>query len=300
MIPSPVANIQVANLNQYTRPRTITWDLSIDPSIVEYKVYRSEVSYGDFVQINIVQIPSNENSFLDNALPQTAVMPFTWWYKITALNSIGEESELSQTLPAHDIVITAFVDPPFIQNEPATLSEQNLTQPTDSPVFQVLSNTTVNPRWFLEIRKRHRWLLEMGGTRVTLLKRRYSGTVCPNFDFLRSQHKQIANADLSDPCYGTGWVGGYHIPLEISVSFVSPTAKRATLRDFGLWFDFEPKSWTLWEPELLDRDLIVRKDTGQRFEITDLSRTMWRGLVLRQNFDIRLLEPQSPQYKFPV
>jgi hypothetical protein len=140
----------------------------------------------------------------------------------------------------------------------------------------------------------------MGGTVVTLLKRRYSGTLCPLYDPLRSQHPQRTNAAASDPCYGTGFIGGYHSPIDLLVSFVTPVMKKATRREMGMWFDFEPKNWALWEPNLLDRDILVRKDTGQRFEIVDVTRTSWRGLTLRQNFDTRMLEPGSIEYKFPV
>jgi len=299
-IPISVKNIKITNLDQYQRQRTIGWDLLLDPTIIGYNIYRSEVSYADFEKINSSLISPTINTYLDSAIPVTATMPFQWWYKVSAVNAISEESDLASTLPAVDFDIDVFINQQFIQNEPQKLSEQDKTQPSDSKIFQILPKTNVNPRWFLEIRKRYRWLLEMGGVKVILLKRRWSGTLCPNYDPLRNQHRQYTSASYDDPCYGAGFIGGYHTPLEISISFESPVVKKATLHEFGLWFEFEPKNWTLWEPNLLDRDIIVRPDTGERFEVTELTRTTWRNLVLRQNFDLRLLEPTNIVYKVPI
>ena len=296
--PAPVQNIQVVNLNKFTRDRTITWDPILTP-IIGYNVYRSEVSYGDFAKLNTSLLASTIVSFSDTP-PQTAVLPFQWFYKVTAVSNTNQESDLNLTLPAQDLNIDYFVNDPYDPNQPQALSEQNLTKPLDGSNFQVLSNTHVNPRWFLEIRRRHKWLLEIGGTRVALLKRRYSGTLCPLFDVNREQHPQRANDTATDPCYGTGYIGGYHVPLDIQVSFISPTLKTSRRKEEGVWFEFEPKCWTLWEPNLLDRDILVRKDTGQRFEVIDVTRTTWRGMTLRQNFDVRFIEPNSIEYKFPV
>ena len=100
--------------------------------------------------------------------------------------------------------------------------------------------------------------------------------------------------------FGTGFIGGYHTPIQITVSFVNPAQKATKMQRFGMWFEFEPKSWSLWEPNLLDRDIIVRQDNNERFELTSIEATRWRGLPLRQNFDLRLLEPTSAAYKLVI
>jgi hypothetical protein len=199
-----------------------------------------------------------------------------------------------------DLDINTFNEDPFVQPEPKAYSEQDGTHPADNGAFQTLPTTKVNPRWFLEIRKRHRWLLEFGGKDVYLLKRRWTGPHCPLWDPLRKQHEQMTGASHNDPCYGTGILGGYHTSTKISVSFVSPAAKKTVLNLYGNHFEFEPTSWTLWEPNLLDRDILVRADTNERFEVLKVTRTKWRGLTLRQNFDVRLLEPTSIAYKIPI
>lgn len=291
-----VKNVQVINLDQYTRERTITWDALPTDLVFGYNVYRSEVSYADFEKINADMLTTT--SFADKP-PVSPVQPFQWWYKVTAVDNNGE-TELASCYPAVDLDINTFNVDPFIQGEPKAYSEQNGTQPADKGAYQTLPRTKVNPRWFLEIRKRHRWLLEMGGKDVYLLKRRWTGPLCPNWDVLRKQHSQMTGANYNDPCYGTGILGGYHTSYKISVSFVSPTAKKTILNHYGTQIELEPTSWCLWEPNLLDRDILVRPDTNERYEVTNVTKTMWRGLTLRQNFTAKLIEPTSIAYKIPV
>ena len=64
--------------------------------------------------------------------------------------------------------------------------------------------------------------------------------------------------------------------------------------------EIEPKSWTLWEPNLLERDVIVRTDTGERFEILNVTRNLFRGQVLRQSFYTKLVEPMNIIYRIPI
>ena len=291
-----VNNVRVVNLNRFTRERTITWDPSTDVAVGGYNIYRSEVSYADFEKLNTDIITTT--SYVDKP-PTTPIQPFQWWYKVTAVDNNGE-TDLALSYPAVDLDINTFNESPFIQEEPKAYSEQNATHPRDGNKFQTLPNTKVNPRWFLEIRKRHRWLLEMGGKDVYLLKRRWTGPLCPLWDPLRRQHEQMTGANHEDPCYGTGIMGGYHTPYRITVSFVSPASKKTVINVYGMHFEIEPSSWTLWEPNLVDRDIIVRPDTNERFEILNVTKTQWRGLVMHQNFDVRLLEPTSIAYKIPV
>jgi len=294
-IPPQVTGIHVKNLDISTREKKITWDPSSDPTVTSYNIYRSEVSYGDFEKINTDPIT---DSFYTDTVPLTEVYPFQWWYKVTAVNPDGE-SDLAVTLPSTDIDIDAFINQPFDPAVPQALSEQNLLKPDDGTQFQYLRSTKINPRWFLEIRRRHKWLLEMGGTKVWLLKRKYSGQLCPNFDQLRNQHRQMAVGTV-DPCYGTKYLGGYHTPINIMISFVNPKVRSVKFKEYGVEIDYTATNWTLWEPNLLDRDIIVRVDNGERYEILNITRTSWRGVILSQRFDLRLIEPTSIIYKIPV
>lgn len=320
MAPALITGIKVTSLDNPTRDKRITWSFPVNnPTIVGFNVYRSEVSYADFEKVNSSLIPVTENEYIDHVVPVVPPGIFEWWYKITAMNAMDEESDLSSTLPAPDRKTDWFSEPPIQPDVPTTLSEQNLTFPSDAlkidphtreegdsgnlPIqpndLQFLPKTHVNPRWFLEVRRRSKWILEMGGIPIILLKRRWSGTLCPLYDNIRGSHRTLSSPLTPDPCFGTNFVGGYHTPIKILISIVNPAIKKVSRKDAGMWMEMEPKSWSLWEPNLLDRDVILRVDTGERFELTDVTRTIWRGMVLRQMFDLKLLEPSNIIYRVP-
>lgn len=294
--PTLVQNVKVrAKAN---RIFTITWDANQELDIDHYDVYRSETNYTGFVQVNLSPITALT---ADDHVPVTAPPDLIWWYKVVAVNTSSQSSDLATTEAESAFDEEIFVKNPFVQDVP-TIGEVKPVQPgnTQTPFtgFQTLPDISrVEQKWYLEIRKRHMWLLQMGATKCKLFKRKWSGTKCSNWDPLR----KIEDPSNSDTiCFGTGFVGGYHTPMDISVSFINPAAKVTRSMDFGYWQEFEPRNWTLWEPNLLDRDLIVNLVTGERFEITNVTRTTWRGLVLRQNFELRKIETTSVIYKLPI
>jgi hypothetical protein len=148
---------------------------------------------------------------------------------------------------------------------------------------------------FLEIRNRYKWMLQMGGQRVLLYKKRYSGIRCPNMDKVRHSNQQHDD----NICYGTGYTGGYYAPIEIYVSLLPAVAGVVTVKEFGRSRDFTPTSWTLWEPLLTTGDFIVLRN-NTRMMITDVSQTHWKHYVLRQNFTVTEIERNNIIYKIPI
>src|ERR1700676_80158 len=73
---------------------------------------------------------------------------------------------------------------------------------------------------FLDMREKLRWMLAMGGERVLLYKRLYSGELSPYYDPIR----KTVQANPTDFIgYGTPFVGGFYGPFEIFVSLQSGT-----------------------------------------------------------------------------
>lgn len=295
------APILVANLKvraKANRIYTLTWDANPELDIDHYDIYRSEANFTDFIQINTAPVVGLT---YDDHVPVTAPPDLIWWYKVVAVNTSSGVSDLSTSESESTFDEQIFVRTPFVQTVPQP-GEVKPVEPgnTQTPFvnYQTLPDLKrIEQKWMLEIRRRYTWLLQAGGTKCKLFKRKWSGTKCPNWDALR----KIEDPSPSDTiCYGTGFVGGYHTPIDITVSFVSPTATSVRSMEFGHWFEFQPKNWTLWEPNLLDRDLIVNTVTGERFEITSVTKTSWRGLTLRQNFETRKLETTSVIYKIPI
>ncbi len=66
--------------------------------------------------------------------------------------------------------------------------------------------------WAESIR-RNRWMLEQAGERVKLFIRKWAGEICPCWDI------QYRTAKNDCPlCFGTGYIGGYEGPYDISSS----------------------------------------------------------------------------------
>lgn len=161
--------------------------------------------------------------------------------------------------------------------------------------LQYLPPTDGMEHWMQEIRNRYIWLLQAGGEKVYLLKRRWLGDPCPNIDPVRHTHRDVDKCPI---CYGTTFVGGYYPAIQIVASLISPAPEKARQFDYGIRREFEPRSWTLWKPILRNKDVIVRKD-GRRYWVQNTTPTRWRGIYLRQNFDLADVEPDHVIYDIP-
>lgn len=163
--------------------------------------------------------------------------------------------------------------------------------------------------YFLSIREKDKWILNMSGERVLLYKRRYEGQRCPQFDSVRD-----TNAQHNDKiCYGTGWIApdanltgpnaggpyyGFFQPIEIPVSLLSSGPEDLALTDYGQQRIYKPHSWTLWEPLLTPGDMIVRRN-NQRFFVTEVFVRRWKHFALHQDFNLAEVERGSIVYDLP-
>lgn len=151
---------------------------------------------------------------------------------------------------------------------------------------------------FLDMREKLRWMLAMGGERVLLYKRLYSGTLSPYYDPIR----KTVQANPDDKIgFGTPFVGGFYGPFEIFVSLQSgKTPQVITSYDQGLRRTFNAAgNWALWEPQLNNKDFIVRRN-NQRLWITDVKISKWRHHVLHFEFDTSEIERSNVIYNIPI
>lgn len=163
--------------------------------------------------------------------------------------------------------------------------------------------------YFLSIREKNKWILNQGGERVLLYKRRYEGQRCPLFD--TDRHTSAQHGD--EICYGTGWIAtdakidgvnpggpyyGYFQPIEIVVSLLSSGPTDLALTDYGQQRIYKPHSWTSFEPLLTPGDVIVRRN-NERFNITEVFPRRWKHYVLHQDFEMTEIERGSIIYKLP-
>jgi hypothetical protein len=122
-------------------------------------------------------------------------------------------------------------------------------------------------------------LLETTGENVILLRRKWDGRQCPCMS--KTEEHPINKCPT---CFGTGFVGGYdriyfndnedNPDGRILLRFY-PTADDLALRKYGgLDVVNQPNAWTIAQPIVRDRDIIVQ------FDPIDKNREIWRYEVL--------------------
>ncbi len=155
--------------------------------------------------------------------------------------------------------------------------------------------------FFERLSQRHELLIQSTGEPVILLRRKWTGELCPCHDKLRGR---------ADPrcrvCFGVGFVGGF-------VRFVNPkesdgrifvrlfpNVENVDLQEHGLWQDNPVQGWALPSPILRDRDVLIRfdPDTGEeswRYEIIDVTRNQGLfNMQTAQQFNMNRIEKTNP------
>lgn len=149
-----------------------------------------------------------------------------------------------------------------------------------------------------EAKRRNRWILEQGGERVKLFKKKVSGLPCYCYlDPQTREYGQQPSARCPD-CFGTGFVGGYDGPTDIILA-PDDTERRVSQTPNGRRLEHQYEVWTTENPSITQRDFIV-KQTGERYSIGPVRRPAVRGLPLQQHFNIQYLDEQDIRYKIPV
>lgn len=148
-----------------------------------------------------------------------------------------------------------------------------------------------------EIRRRHLTIVSLQGENVLFMPRKRSGTRCA---FWKSEEEQCSDPlNTASPCYNTGWIGGYHYPLAMKI-VVPPTQRTETYFEQGVQKEYLSRPWTIHIPRFRDRDMIVRKNSGERFEVMGISQVRFRGLVLHQEFTLRAAPRGKESYLYSV
>ena len=149
-----------------------------------------------------------------------------------------------------------------------------------------------------EAKRRNLFILEQGGERVKLFKRKVSGLTCPCYlDPVTREYGQQPSARCPT-CFGTGYVGGYDGPTDIIVA-PDEADRRVSQTPNGRRLEHQYEVWTTENPSITQRDFIV-KQTGERYSIGPVRRPAVRGLPLQQHFNIQYLDEQDIRYRVPV
>lgn len=185
-----------------------------------------------------------------------------FWYFVTAVNSTGE------SLPST----------PALANVYSTF---NLTQ-------------TGNIKYVVaEFIRRRDKLLTLNGEDAVLLVKMVSGTRCVCWDAQYNQGK----AD-HDVCWGTSWVGGFVKIYPARIRVVGVKTLR-TRQDMGIILDNRPQVRAGLYPLYHSGDILVRSN-NLRYRVQDVAPGIIDGVLTRQTFFIKEIEPSDTIYRIPV
>jgi hypothetical protein len=151
-------------------------------------------------------------------------------------------------------------------------------------------------------------LLDQSGEPVILLRRIWNGTTCSCAD-ARRQHPKVKSCK---DCYGTTFEGGYdqyqyarRVDGRIMVKFGDTTEDLKLGMQTHMQVEYEPSCWTLPNPAVRDRDLILRfdytNDIEYIYEVLDVTKEklVFRHFT-RQRLKLKRLDKTDIVYTYPV
>lgn len=146
--------------------------------------------------------------------------------------------------------------------------------------------------------RRNNWILEQGGERVKVFKKKTSGHPC----FCCRDPKTLTWSKQADSrchiCWGTSFIGGYDGPWDMIVA-PDDAERRIESTPAGRYVEHMYEVWTGPSPLLTQFDLIV-KETGERYSIGPVRKPTNRGNIMQQHFQIRLLDDNDLRYQIPM
>lgn len=271
-----VENVQVENLLNNNQVK-ITWDIDTESTdYTKFAIMRSPVSYANFVKI--AEVPKTENYYEDTIPDITPVND--WYYKVVEMDdngNLGPESAEGVMFTKYNAFDTTRIVGPF-----------QTPLPTDQDMKY----------YFNEIRSRNLWMLQNDGEPMTLLKRKYTGTVCPCIDDADGSDQCPTPLNKQAPCYGTGFLGGYYPALKIMIRRWNQNRAIPT-NTVGFEIDTKPTMWTIYTPIITEGDILIDGE-NRRWEITDTHVYRWRELITHQEFQVMLKKPSDIIYKVPI
>jgi hypothetical protein len=150
-------------------------------------------------------------------------------------------------------------------------------------------------------------LLDQSGEPIILLKRIWDGDICSCSDS-RRMHPKIKSCKK---CYGTGFLGGFtqydykrREDGRVMVAFGDTTEDLKLGLHTHLEQSYEPQGWTLPNPAIRDRDLIVRFDFNDDaeyiYEVLDVTKDkLFYRHFTRQRLKLKRMDKTDIVYTIP-
>ncbi len=142
---------------------------------------------------------------------------------------------------------------------------------------------------------RHRLLIETTGESFQYYRRKYAGTRCSCW----SDTDQQPSGECVI-CYGTGFVGGYDLEAHHIKARFTMVPRRFAMGEQGFTIDQRPRIWTLPEPTIRVRDIIISvSQVGEDMQMTRSREAVTRAasgddtLALTDVFEVISVTPRK-------
>jgi len=271
-VTAPAVSVSPAGAGEQV---VISW--APQPSSSGYRVYAGfdPVSVRSLVSgINL--LPNTQTSFTFTP-PLTPPTQIVYFWVTTNLN--GTDIFLADR---GSYLLSTYGPNAFVPNPHSQMTEDVYMLGTDQQYF------------FEEIRRRAQAISEDTCEPVDVYIRQWNGLPDPTSQDQLGTDPNYQSMTRDSNTFGTGFFPGFFPAVNIRMRF---GALPNSLLDFqipGLRPLLVNEAWTLWEPLLHENDLIVRRSTGQRYVISEVAPSNYRGDSIVERISLKLVSPSSP------
>lgn len=150
------------------------------------------------------------------------------------------------------------------------------------------------------LRREEKGLNKYNGIPGFLLRRRQSGTKCPD---CMDETLDTPSSTECETCLGTGWTGGYYAPLPMMADWVEGAAPSfTTVQDQAGPNQVEKIAiYIMPFPDVKFKDVWIDKATDHRFEVTStpVKSDLFRSLPTNQIVTLSRIPLSDPVYSIP-
>ena len=149
-----------------------------------------------------------------------------------------------------------------------------------------------------EINRTEKILLnKFTGVTCILLKRRHFGEKCSDcFNFVT---EEVTNSHCK-VCYGTGFVGGYHKPIQLRAQFDAIVQSQRLTDQLAVREESNNSAWINAVPYVKKADVLVQVNSNTRWFIHDVQVTSLQSSTVRQTLQIKEIEHANIAYSVPI
>jgi len=144
------------------------------------------------------------------------------------------------------------------------------------------------------IREEDQLFREFIGRKAWLFPVRTFGPKCTCFDMTMGRLSRSGHL----PCFGTGWLGGYHSPVELYIQF-DPNPKQSVASPLGEMQPSNASARMSSFPPVSPRDIIIESE-NRRWRVVNVQQTQRLRAVVHQELQLHEVPRSDVEYSIPL